>query len=384
MIHRQKRKKPQQSRASLILTIVLAFLLIVGAAVLISQLPDDESWQLPQNTDNGTEEQISGFDCEPADAQRLYPFGERVVRVSGERITCLDILGSERFAVDVDFENPFVTSRQGWLLTADRESRRYVMITPDGEAFRGQLQGLICDTAISPDGTVALIQEQEGSTGVVTILEAQTGRHLFDCFFPESGYVLSVAFTKDNKAFDVVIVNTDGSQVQMIVKRFDLSGKAQGQLLPDINELSPLIVHQNEEQIVLAGYSQLMAVRYETDRAVWTKRFGQITSITEQNSNLYVLASEKSEGAASLYRITEDGTTKEIMTAGENKLALAVFDELIALGNGSHIRLLQQDDDDWYQDVTLQSDIIRFAFSDDESLIAVTHSGVRRINIVRP
>lgn len=193
-----------------------------------------------------------------------------------------------------------------------------------------------------------------------------------------------MAFTKDNEAFDVVIVNTDGSQVQMIVKRFDLSGKAQGQLLPDINELSPLIVHQNDEQIVLAGYNQLMAVRYETDRAVWTKRFGQITSITEQNSNLYVLASEKSEGAASLYRITEDGTTKEIMTAGENKLALAVFDELIALGNGSHIRLLQQDDDDWYQDVTLQSDIIRFAFSDDESLIAVTHSGVRRINIVRP
>ena len=48
----------------------------------------------------------SGFTCEYAEAQKLYAFGEGVLKVTKERVAYLTLSGNEVFSVSVSYNNP--------------------------------------------------------------------------------------------------------------------------------------------------------------------------------------------------------------------------------------------------------------------------------------
>ena len=68
----QRHNQPgkQRNRASLIVMIALAFLLMAGTAVLVSQLPEDDAWRL-NTTAEPTGTPLAGFPCDAASTE-LY------------------------------------------------------------------------------------------------------------------------------------------------------------------------------------------------------------------------------------------------------------------------------------------------------------------------
>ena len=381
MIHRQPNRPPQRNRASLIVLIVLAFLLMIGAGVLVSQLPEDEAWQFGTMTGQTSDRQLTGFDCDAAEAQTLYPFQDGLVKVTPDRIASLDILGSERFAIDVDFSAPYAVKNGQWLMVADRDGTGYIMLTPDGEAYHGQLSGNIGGIAVSRDGMAALIQDRQDSTGVVTILEAGTGRHLFDCFFPQSGYVLSAAFSPDGSYFDVSIVNTDGSAIYPILKRYAVNGSQVGQLLPELTDLYPLLVHDGQGNPVISSFTGLSALSYDQDQPLWRYTYTRIHAVSANERGIWVLASERLNGPVNLMLIDLAGQQTRLLEVGDTVVGPALAEELAAVGSGSRVLVINSKTGRLIQEVNLPADVIRLDFSDSGSLIIVTAGGVSRLPI---
>ena len=75
---------------------VFAFLFIVSLVLLFFVMRHEESM-------TGAEQQIrlsaqGGFNCEYSEAQKLFPFGDGVVKVTGERVAYLTLSGNEIFS----------------------------------------------------------------------------------------------------------------------------------------------------------------------------------------------------------------------------------------------------------------------------------------------
>ncbi|NLO36195.1 MAG: hypothetical protein GX112_07570 [Clostridiaceae bacterium] len=379
MLQRHNQPDKQRNRASLIVMIVLAFLLMAGTAVLVSQLPEDEAWRL-NTTAEPTGSPLAGFACDAAEAQNLYPFGDSLVRLSTGRITSLDILGNERFVVDVDFASPYAVVQGRWLLAADRDGPGYVMLTSDGLAFQGELNGPVSGAAVGPDGVTALIQNQQNGNGIVSVLEAGTGRHLFDCHFPESGYVLSVTFS-DRASFDVSLVNTDGSAVQPIIKRYNIQGSQTGQLIPDLAALYPLLSHTRQGDPVLAGANQLAALSYTSDGPLWTRAFQRIQALVSHEDRLYVLAAESLNSSLGLYLFDAAGAEKRLYDIGESAIGPVLSGRLAGVASGTRLLILDSQSGELLQEENLSADIVRFAFNGQTSVTVVTNSGVSSLPV---
>ena len=379
MLQRHNQPDKQRNRASLIVMIVLAFLLMAGTAVLVSQLPEDEAWRL-NTTAEPTGSPLAGFACDAAEAQNLYPFGDSLVRLSTGRITSLDILGNERFVVDVDFASPYAVVQGRWLLAADRDGPGYVMLTSDGLAFQGELNGPVSGAAVGPDGVTALIQNQQNGNGIVSVLEAGTGRHLFDCHFPESGYVLSVTFS-DRASFDVSLVNTDGSAVQPIIKRYNIQGSQTGQLIPDLAALYPLLSHTRQGDPVLAGANQLAALSYTSDGPLWTRAYQRIQALVSHEDRLYVLAAESLNSSLGLYLFDAAGAEKRLYDIGESAIGPVLSGRLAGVASGTRLLILDSQSGELLQEENLSADIVRFAFNGQTSVTVVTNSGVSSLPV---
>jgi amino acid transporter len=86
MIHRQPNRIPQRNRASLIVLITLAFLLMIGAGILVSQLPEDEAWQQETTVTSAPSPNDSGFATTAVEAQQMFPFSDGVMKVTSARV----------------------------------------------------------------------------------------------------------------------------------------------------------------------------------------------------------------------------------------------------------------------------------------------------------
>ncbi|MEA4888866.1 MAG: DUF5711 family protein [Clostridiaceae bacterium] len=360
----------------MIVLITLAFLLMAAAIILVNQLPDDNAWQVTADTTAAPVQQSGGFSCSASEAQQLYPFADGVAKVTANRIAYLDVHGTENFAVDIDFTAPFVVIQDRFLLAADRDGHAYVMITPDGESYRGSLNGSINGAAVSPDGMAALIQDQTDSTGLVTVLAALTGQKLYDCYFPESGYVLSVSFTGDGAFFDVALANTNASVIHPKLKRYNIAGEQQALRQPDLDSLYPLITYDPEGHPVICGSSQIAAISYDQEDLLWQRQYNQIQSVAASGDALLVLAANQTGGAISLYRIEADGSSSDGLVIGDSATFPAVSGHLTAIGSGTRLLLVDCRNDQIILDQTMADEIIRVGFAGSRSLTVVTRTGV--------
>ena len=83
---------------------IFAVLLIVSIALIFVVSKKIESMA-------GADAQIKlsaqgGFTCEYSEAQKLYPYGDGVIKVTSERIAYLNLSGSEIFSHTISYQNP--------------------------------------------------------------------------------------------------------------------------------------------------------------------------------------------------------------------------------------------------------------------------------------
>lgn len=384
MDQRQPTRTAKRSRASLIILIVLAFLLMAAAIVLAISLPDDGSWQLTANTAETSVAPLAGFDCTASEALQLYPFAGGVLHVTPNGAALLDVNGSESWSTSLNMTSPFMVSQPDWMLVADRDGHAYALFNSEGLVFGGNAAGRIVGLALAPDGLAALVQDQLDSTGIVSILEAQTGNRLYDCYFPESGYVLSVAFSDDSTTFDVTLANTHGSAVFPMIKRFSAAGEEIGQILPDLADLYPMIAYDPAGRPVICSASNLAALDYGASEPVWQHAFDQVIRAATTDEGVLVLAADAADSVPGLYLLDDQGRSRPGPSLGEVTAGPAVRGKLAVVGSGRQLRIIDLESMEIVGEETLADEIIRCAFSGNQAVIAVTRGGVRSLPWPKP
>ena len=375
-----KKRTAPRSRASLIVLITLALLLMVAAIVLVVSLPDDQAWQLPTTveTDNGLDQ--GGFASAAGEAQQIYPFGNGVVKLSSSRVVMLNINGAEQFAVDLEYSAPFSVSSGQYFLAADREGHAFVMIDSHGERFRGTLDGRISGASISADGYLAIVEDINDSTGIVKIFDPN-GSQLFYVDLPNAGYVLSVSFPTGEKCFDVALVNVAEAAAKPVIKRYSLTGQAIGQRIPDLSEIYPLIAYDDQGNPVLCSASHLAALSYNSDTLIWQQSFQQILAVRSADAGLVVAATNLEDGQSNLCLIKADGQIKTSQKISESLTNLEVLGNLAALGSGTKVLVIDFAAGKTVLERDVGAEVIRVGFAGGNSLTVVTRTGVLSLSI---
>ena len=371
----------RRSRASLIVLIVLALLLMVAAIVLAASLPDEID--LPDETLPVLAQPVldTGYEVDQLQAQNTWPHGEGAVRLSNNQLTYLNIQGQEIFNTQAELAAPFCVKAGNYLLAADRDGHNYVMIDQNRVLFSGNLPGRIVGAAVREDGWLALIEDQTDGHGIVRIYQPDTGLKLFDCFFPESGYVLNVAFSPNEDVFDVALINTDGSAVQPVYKRYGLDGKEQGQLMPEEASIMPMLAYDSTSQLTVAGQSSVVAMDYNNDQSVYIQDYAEIKTMTRFDEGLLLLANERQGDKWSLYIKMAKDTWSEGYEIGEDVTIPEVRGNRLAIGSGTRIKVFDIKKREWLLDQNLAVEIVRVGFATDDALTVVTQDGVHRLSL---
>lgn len=371
----------RRSRASLIVLIVLALLLIIAAIVLASSLPDEID--LPDETMPVLAQPVldTGYEIDQLQAQNTWPHGEGAVRLTNNQLTFLNIQGQEIFSTQAELAAPFCVQAGDYLLAADRDGHNYVMIDKNRVLFSGNLPGRIVGAAVREDGWLALIEDQTDGHGIVRIYQPDTGLKLFDCYFPESGYVLNVAFSPTEDVFDVALINTDGSSVQPVYKRYGLDGKEQGQLMPEEALIMPMLSYDSSSQLIAAGQNSIVGMDYNNDQPVSVQEFAEIRTMSSYDGGIVLLANERKGDKWSLYIKTAKADWSEGYETGEDITVPAVRGQRLAIGSGTRIKVFDIKKREWLMDQNLAVDIVRVGFATDDALTVVTQDGVHRLSL---
>lgn len=374
-------RQPRRSKASLIALIMLAFLLLATAVALALSVP--EQTVLPDVTEALDLDVAArlGFACDAVEAQRLYPFGQGVVKLTNNRLAYLAIDGSEIFAQEIDMVSPYAVASQDRLLAADRDGTSFAIIDESGLLARGNREGRIVGAAFGPQDRLALVEDRHDSTGVVAVLNSTTAELQYECHFPESGYVLSVAFTPDGQAFDVGLVNADGLAASPVLKRFAVDGTAMGQKLIAAQGLFPVLAYDRAGQLVLSSDSKLLGIDYGQDQPRYLLEMPRIETVAATASGLVVLAGERVSGKLGLYPLSGSGQMGLRTEIGEDATAPAVSGSLLALGSSTRVLVYDAKTQSLRLDANLAAEIVRLAFSDPQTLTVVTSTGVHRLTI---
>jgi hypothetical protein len=372
---------PRRSQASLVLLIVLAFLSLGAAVILALSIPEPAVLPDAVPTVTLAADDSSGFACDAVEAKHLIPFGDYIVRLTAGRVECLASDGSEIFACGLDYSTPYAVTGANRLVVADRDGTGYAVFDASGLLFSGNREGRVTGVAIGPGGELALLEDRHDSTGVVAILDAQTGDLQYECHFPESGYVLSAVFTPDGQFLDVALVNTDGSKIRPIFKRFRISGEACGQLVLPDEGLFPLLVYDPAGNLVACSATRLAGLEFGRDTPRFTLDLPHIETVAATRTGLVVLASERVGGKLKLYSLDQNGRLGPGLDVGDSATPLSVLGSRVALGCGTRILVYDAKKSQMILDLNLAAEVNRCGFAGENTLTVVTSTGVRRLNI---
>lgn len=379
MSQTQHTNKQQGSRASLIVLIVLAFLLMISAAVLVASIPEGDDLIAVDDPEQTAVLTEKGMICDPVEAQQLFPFNDGIFKVSGSRIAFLDFQGNEQYSVDVDMTLPFVKSNGKIFFAADKEGFSYIVLDDEGEKFRGSLEGRIIGASISQDGDLAVIQDQNDSTGVVSFIDGAAGRKSYDCHFPESGFVLSVEFLPNGEYFDVVLLNTMTSSAEMIFKRFARDGSLVGQLMPELGQIHPILTYNSSGNMIACGRTGIAALSYESETPLWQSTYSEVQTVLQGESSIFIVAAQSIGGSFSLYKLDNNGVADNIYTIGEQVTGASEKNGHAIIFWSSQILVIDTATSEKVFAEDLEAEIIRAEFSDDGTILATTRNGIVRI-----
>jgi hypothetical protein len=364
----------------LIVLIVLAFLLMIAAIILVLSLPDDTAVQLPAATTT-LDAADTGFACSESEAQRLYPFGEGVIKLDHDRIAFLDIRGVEQYGVDISMTTPITCRQGGRFLAADRGGHTFVGLSATGVLFSGETEGRISGASLSAAGYLAIVQDQSEETGVVTLYAPDSAQKLFDCYNPESGYPLSVSFPADGRSLDIALVNTSGSAIRPVIKRYSLEGEQLGQRIPDISGLMPLLSYDLKGRPVLVGSASLASFTFDSDQIAWQASFFQVLNVMACDQGLLVLARDKLDGPVNLCLVQADGSVRYALPIGDEAASLDVSGDLAVVICGTRLLAADCKKGAVILDADLAAEVVRAGFAGRHSVTVISRSGVRRLII---
>ena len=368
--------KPADNRSGYYILGGLIALLLVLIILLIWKFPDQEQ----ENADGEDRVPRGEFqellDLSQEEAQRFYPYGESLLRLTPDYLTIFGLDGQEIYATALEFEKPVAVADHRYIIAADRTGGSFIVLHERGEVFREHLDGMFAGAFFSADSYLAVIEEAPDQPGYVHIYSLRDGQKKFKVQFSESGYPLCVSFSPDEQTVNILLLNAKGRHIRAIVKQFDITGKAIGQYVPDeYNDLFVTIHEDNKGNLLLCGNRRLVAISgdsvdaLEFDHAILQTvdlQDGTAMVVDDGNGETVRLCHARADLQTEFVQV--DGVIRSI--ASLNNYVAYARDEIVGLYDAAKNEIL------WER--ALDADIVHLTLN-EKDLIAVTNKGVRRM-----
>ena len=163
----------------------------------------------------------SGFTCEYAEAQKLYAFGEGVLKVTKERVAYLTLSGNEVFSSIVSYSNPQCYINGNNCVVFDSDGYGFIVMNTDKVLYEKPTENKIQSAILSDSGLCAVITDSMDAYGEVILYNSEGGQ-ISRWSSYNSGYPICGAFSDNEQYFALTTLNTTGAVYKPYVRVFSI------------------------------------------------------------------------------------------------------------------------------------------------------------------
>ena len=379
-IKNNKKAQPKAPKSLTIVICVLAGILVVSLVLIfvVSQR---------LNSLTGADKQIklsgqSGFSCEYSEAQKLYPFSEGVLKVTGERISYLTISGNDIYTSSISYQNPQCVAFGDYAVVFDLDGYAFTLVDKEKVLYGKPTENKIKSVSVSSNGTVAIITDSPTSYGILLLYDVN-GTALSQWSSYNSGYPIACAFNDDSTLLAVSTLNTNGAVVVPYVRVFTLTSGDKG------TEVADNAIYTTEDNVMFSSIFFLGEKIYcFTSNSIYQIQgteisklnfdFSAINFVTKVGDKLYIVYSDGVSqlnklaiidgGNAVLYNSDIGSDVNAVCTNGD--LYAISIDKRIFIYKGSTL----------IEDISVDEDVLRMNFISGDKLCVVSSGGVHTVN----
>lgn len=309
------------------------------------------------------------------------PLGENILTYLGGELRLESYTGQQIFVQQMQIQSPVSWIEEGQAIVADRNGHNMLFVRDQAVAYEHQLDGSFAGASLSASGQALIIDELPNDKAKVHLID-HDGQRILSLGFDKTGYPITVAFTRDGKAFDVLILNSSGSTLKTVVRRYDLSGSLLGQrTLESENGLFFGLQHDNRDLLIIYSPSQLVKLNFDEESPVYSLDFASILGAECVASKLYLLANTQSDAYYSLYQVDGEGEVSNLSnnvgraklirySTNTNKLYFVVNNVLFSQ---------KLDDQASLRSASLDAEILNYQVLPNGQINILTSAGARMI-----
>ncbi len=374
-------KKYSFSKSITLIVMLFAFLFIVSLVLLYFVIQHESSL-------SGAEQQIKlssqgGFNCEYSEAQKLYPFGEGVMKVTSERVAYLTLSGNEIYSLSVNYKNPSCITSDDFCLVFDLDGYSFSFLNKERAVYTMPTANQIKGAAISPNGFAAVITSDEKSYGNVFLFD-DMGNTISQWSSYNSGYPLSCCFKSDNSQMAVTTLNTVGAVVVPYVRVFDIVQTERGYTVEDnsffttdTNDILATCFYLDDS---LYTFSSTKLFKVKNDAISQVNLDFSVANYSMLSGNhIFLVFADGVEQMNKLAIIDHNdkiiyssdiGSQVHCVCSGKGLFAISVDNRIFVYNQSGSV----------VGDISVDEDILRMGFITGNSLCVVSTGGVHTIN----
>lgn len=375
------RRKP-----SIKLVIFLAFfcLLVILDGVLIYFASKNEKAAQGADTIIKLSAQ-GGFECDYAEAQKLYPFDEGVMKVTYDRIAYLTLSGNEIFSYTVDYQNPFCVVENGYAAVLDINGYSFSVFSKEGRILNVSTEDKVKSISMSSSGLCAVIVDKDDAYGQVVIYD-NNGKVFGQWISYNSGYPISLTFSDNSDYLAISVVNTSGASIESSVKLIKINYEN------NKYEAIDYAVYEIEDSVIVTSLqftdnNNLYA--FSTDCYYVIDQSGSITKTVLDNSvinfkatvgnRLFIIYSDGIAQLNKLKILKSDNSSIYDSDLGRTIFAFSTSNDNFVVSTDRRV-FVYDSEGNIISDSEVDEDIIRLGLIGKNRIVVVSTNGVHTIN----
>ncbi len=325
----------------------------------------------------------TGFACEYAEAQKLYAFGEGVLKVTKERVAYLTLSGNEVFSTNVSYNNPQCYILGDNCVVFDNDGYGFVVMDTEHVLYEKPTENKIQSAMLSASGLCAVITDSPDAYGEVILYNSE-GSQISRWSSYNSGYPICAAFSEDESYFALSTLNTTGAVYKPYVRVFSLNYDN------DSISASDYAVYSVDDTTILSYTAYIGSTLYAfcSDRIYTVTNdllvplndsFGTINYVRIVDDVIFVVYSDGVNQLNKLKIMNATGETIYDSEVGSDVNAIASNEDVYALSIDDRI-LVFDSTGNVISDISVDEDIIRIGFTDNNRLVVVSTGGVHTVD----
>ena len=325
----------------------------------------------------------SGFSCEYAEAQKLYAFGEGVLKVTKERVAYLTLSGNEVFSASVSYTNPQCYINNGNCVVFDSDGYGFIVMNTDRVIYEKPTENKIQSAILSDSGLCAVITDSPDAYGEVILYNAEGGQ-ISRWSSYNSGYPICGAFSEDEQYFALTTLNTTGAVYKPYVRVFSINYdntniSAADYAVYTIDETEILSYTAYIGDRLFAFCSDCIYTISNDALVPLNNNFGSINYVRIVDDVIFVVYADGVNQLNKLMILNANGEAIYDSEVGSDVNAIASSSDMYALSIDDRI-IVFNSSGTVVSDISVDEDIIRIGFTDNNRLVVVSTGGVHTVD----